>query len=89
MAAALDHFSDRLKAGAKTDLLELAQIAFIKSRTAWVEFNSFLYRSQLSSLTYHRRVFWQNGLRTVAAVANSDVKDIVPILIQVGLIQRS
>lgn len=35
-AAALDHFSDRLLAGAQTDLLELAKISFIKSRTAWV-----------------------------------------------------
>jgi len=34
MAAALDHFSDRLKAGAKADLLALAKITFIKSRTA-------------------------------------------------------
>lgn len=35
-AAALDHFSDRLLAGARTDLLELAKIPFIKSRTAYV-----------------------------------------------------
>jgi len=34
MAAALDHLSDRLRVGAKSDLLELAQITFIKSRTA-------------------------------------------------------
>lgn len=34
MAAALEHFSDRLMAGARTDLLELAKIPFIKSRTA-------------------------------------------------------
>lgn len=34
MAAALDHFSDRLKAGARADLLALAKITFIKSRTA-------------------------------------------------------
>lgn len=34
MAAALDHFSDRLKAGAKSDLLALAKITFVKSRTA-------------------------------------------------------
>lgn len=37
MAAALDHFSDRLIAGARTDLLALAKLPFIKSRTAWVE----------------------------------------------------
>jgi DNA polymerase theta len=34
MAAALDHFSDRLKAGARSDLLALAKITFVKSRTA-------------------------------------------------------
>ncbi|PMB66057.1 Helicase and polymerase-containing protein TEBICHI [Beauveria bassiana] len=36
MAAALDHFSDRLLAGARTELLSLAKIPFIKSRTARV-----------------------------------------------------
>lgn len=36
MAAALDHFSDRLIAGARADLLALAKIPFIKSRTARV-----------------------------------------------------
>lgn len=64
MAAALDHFSDRLKAGAKADLLALAQITFVKSRTA--------------------RVFYENGLKTVAAVANADPRELVPILMQVG-----
>ena len=34
LRAALDHMSDRLKAGARADLLELAQIPFVKSRTA-------------------------------------------------------
>ncbi|KAJ4396969.1 hypothetical protein N0V93_001192 [Gnomoniopsis smithogilvyi] len=62
MAAALDHFSDRLKAGAKSDLLELAKITFVKSRTA--------------------RVFWDNGLRSVATVANADPQELVPILMQ-------
>lgn len=62
MAAALDHFSDRLKAGAKSDLLELAKITFVKSRTA--------------------RVFWDNGLRSVAAVANAAPQELVPILLQ-------
>lgn len=36
LAAALDHFSDRLMAGARTDLLALTKIPFIKSRTARV-----------------------------------------------------
>ncbi|ROV99897.1 hypothetical protein VMCG_06242 [Cytospora schulzeri] len=62
MAAALDHFSDRLKAGARSDLLALAKITFVKSRTA--------------------RVFWDNGLRSIAAVANADPQELVPILMQ-------
>ncbi|KAK3941565.1 DNA polymerase theta, partial [Diplogelasinospora grovesii] len=62
MAAALDHFSDRLKAGARSDLLALAKITFVKSRTA--------------------RVFWDNGFKTVAAVANADPKELVPVLMQ-------
>lgn len=32
----LEHMSDRLKAGARADLLELARIPFVKSRTARV-----------------------------------------------------
>lgn len=62
MAAALDHFSDRLKAGAKSDLLALAKITFVKSRTA--------------------RVFWDNGLQSIAAVANADPQELVPLLLQ-------
>ncbi|KAH7417138.1 DEAD/DEAH box helicase [Cadophora sp. MPI-SDFR-AT-0126] len=62
LAAVLDHFSDRLRAGAKADLLALAEITYVKSRTA--------------------RVFWENGLKTVAAIAAADVKDIWPILLQ-------
>jgi replicative superfamily II helicase len=63
MAIALDHLSDRLRAGAGSDLLALAQITFVKSRTA--------------------RVFWDNGYRTVAAIANADPNELVPILMQV------
>lgn len=62
MASALDHFADRLKAGARSDLLALAKITFVKSRTA--------------------RVFWDNGLRSIAAVANADPQELVPILMQ-------
>ncbi|ELQ33079.1 hypothetical protein OOU_Y34scaffold01005g105 [Pyricularia oryzae Y34] len=62
MASVLDHFSDRLKAGAKSDLLSLAKIMFIKSRTA--------------------RVFWDNGFKSVASVANADPEQLVPILMQ-------
>lgn len=36
LKAALEHTSDRLKAGARSDLLELATIPFVKSRTARV-----------------------------------------------------
>ncbi|KAK2004631.1 DEAD/DEAH box helicase [Colletotrichum falcatum] len=62
MAAALDHFSDRLRAGAKSDLLALAQITFVKSRTA--------------------RVFWENGFRSVASIANADPSELLPVLMQ-------
>ncbi|PTB65349.1 hypothetical protein BBK36DRAFT_1205038 [Trichoderma citrinoviride] len=62
MAAALEHFSDRLMAGARTDLLALAKIPFIKSRTA--------------------RVFWENGYRTVGAIANADPKELALVLMQ-------
>ena len=34
LKAALEHMCDRLKAGARADLLELAKIPFVKSRTA-------------------------------------------------------
>ncbi|KUJ22243.1 P-loop containing nucleoside triphosphate hydrolase protein [Mollisia scopiformis] len=61
LSAVLDHFSDRLKAGAKADLLSLAKVTYIKSRTA--------------------RVFWENGFKSVAALAAADVNDILPILI--------
>ena len=36
LKSVLDHMHDRLKAGAKADLLELAQISYVKSRTARV-----------------------------------------------------
>ena len=36
LRSVLEHMCDRLKAGAKADLLELAQIPFVKSRTARV-----------------------------------------------------
>ena len=29
-----------------------------------------------------RRIFWDNGLKTVAAVANADPKELLPILMQ-------
>ena len=66
MAAVLDHFADRLKAGAKADLLALAQITYIKSRTA--------------------RVFYENGYKSVAAIANADPRELVPVLMQVKII---
>ncbi|KAG5974958.1 hypothetical protein E4U55_007949 [Claviceps digitariae] len=62
MAAALDHFSDRLMAGARAELLALSKVPFIKSRTA--------------------RVFFDNGYRSVAALANANPSDLVPILMQ-------
>lgn len=47
MAAVLDHVADRLKAGAKADLLALAQITFVKSRTARV-----FYENSYKSVAY-------------------------------------
>lgn len=32
-----------------------------------------------------RRVFWENGFRTVGTVANADPKELVPVLMQVSL----
>ncbi|KAF4611394.1 hypothetical protein G7Y89_g15619 [Cudoniella acicularis] len=61
LAAVLDHYSDRLRAGAKSDLLALAQIMYVKSRTA--------------------RIFWENGFKTVAAVASADPKELLPVLL--------
>lgn len=29
-----------------------------------------------------RRIFWDNGFKTVAAVANADPKELVPVLMQ-------
>ncbi|KAK0733445.1 hypothetical protein B0T26DRAFT_736380 [Lasiosphaeria miniovina] len=62
MGAAMDHFSDRLKAGAGADLLALAKITSVKSRTA--------------------RIFWGNGFKSVAAVANADPSELLPVLMQ-------
>ena len=61
LAASLDHMSDRLRAGARADLLALAKVTFIKSRTA--------------------RIFWENGFKSVGAIANAKVEDIVPVLV--------
>ena len=93
LAAVLEHMSDRLKAGefwvvmtintrrpkencfwsdvwsngepgARADLLDLAKIAYVKSRTA--------------------RAFWENGLKSVRAVAEAEPADLMPILLQVS-----
>ncbi|KAG9229284.1 P-loop containing nucleoside triphosphate hydrolase protein [Amylocarpus encephaloides] len=61
LAAVLDHYSDRLKAGAKSDLLALAEITYVKSRTA--------------------RIFWENGFKSVGAIAAADTKDLLPVLL--------
>lgn len=50
LAAALDHMSDRLKAGARSDLLALAQVTYIKSRTARIFWeNGFKTVAQLAA----------------------------------------
>ena len=63
LKSVLEHMSDRLKAGARADLLDLAKIPFVKSRTA--------------------RVLWDNGFRSLMAVAEADPKDLVPTLLLV------
>lgn len=63
LRSVLIHMSDRLKAGAKADLLELAKIPFVKSRTA--------------------RIFWENGLKDLRAVAEAEARNLVPILLLV------
>lgn len=63
LKSVLEHMSDRLRAGARADLLELARIPFVKSRTA--------------------RVFWENGMQGLRAVAAADAKELVPLLLLV------
>lgn len=36
----------------------------------------------LYRLLYHRRIFWDNGFKTVAAVANAEPQELLPILMQ-------
>ncbi|KAF5684821.1 DNA polymerase theta subunit [Fusarium denticulatum] len=52
MAAALEHFSDRLVAGARADLLALAKIPFIKSRTALV-FQSVIENAHMDNADFY------------------------------------
>lgn len=49
--------------GAKADILALAEITFIKSRTA--------------------RVFWDNGYKSVGAIATADPKDLLSVFLLV------
>ncbi|KAI1910586.1 hypothetical protein LOZ61_004334 [Ophidiomyces ophidiicola] len=60
LAVVLDHMRDRLQAGARADLLELAQVTYVKSRTA--------------------RLLWENGFKTLRALAEAEGKDLVPVL---------
>ena len=61
LAAVLEHMADRLKAGARADLLELARIPFVKSRTA--------------------RALWENGYKSLRAVAEAEVEAIAQVLV--------
>ena len=47
---------------ARADLLEMAQVTYVKSRMA--------------------RILWENGLKSVRALAEADPKDRVPIMMQ-------
>lgn len=62
LAAVLEHMLDRLRAGAQADLLEMAQVVFVKSRMA--------------------RVLWENGFRSVRALAESRPEDLMPVMMQ-------
>lgn len=66
LAVVLDHMRDRLQAGARADLLEMAQVAYVKSRTA--------------------RLLWENGFKTLRALAEADPKDLLPVLMMVSSI---
>lgn len=68
LKSVLEHMSDRLKAGARADLLELARIPFVKSRTA--------------------RVLWENGFKNLMTIAESNPKDLVPVLLLVRVLGR-
>lgn len=68
LAVVLEHMRDRLQAGARDDLLEMAQVTHVKSWTA--------------------RLLWENGFRSVRALADADARDIVPVLIMVCLLFR-
>lgn len=69
LAAVFEHMRDRLQAGARADLLEMAQVAYVKSRTA--------------------RIFWENGFRSVRALAESGPTDLVPVLMMVSFFEKS
>jgi len=66
MAAVLDHMRDRLEAGARADLLEMAQVTFVKSWTA--------------------RLLRDNGFKNLRALAEAEPKDLVPVLMMVGIL---
>jgi replicative superfamily II helicase len=60
LAAVLEHMVDRLRAGARADLLEMAQVTHVKSRMA--------------------RILWENGFKSVRALAEAEAKDLVPVM---------
>ena len=62
LAAVFDHMVDRLRAGARADLLEMAQVTYVKSRMA--------------------RMLWENGFKSVRALAEVEPKDLVPVMMQ-------
>lgn len=47
---------------------------------------------ELAKLPYVKgftaRVFWEGGLKSIGAVAESDIDDILPLLIKVNTIER-
>ncbi len=47
----------------------------------------FSFSEQLAKSS-SSRVFWENGFKSVAAVASADANELVPVLLQVSLIRE-
>ena len=41
-----------------------------------------MHGPQRADIWEYRRVFWDNGYKTIAAIANADPKELLPVLMQ-------
>lgn len=89
LAVVLDHFSDRLRAGMYIGAAKILKHLNVGS---WLTFTAkgakadLLALSQISFIKSRTaRVFWENGFKTVGALAIADVNAILPILLMVRL----